>query len=68
MTKLATIEYTNRRQALMQQLPQGAVAVIQCAPVHIRNGDVEHDYRQEAAFIICQVWWSRTPRWCWLMG
>ena len=50
MTKLATIEYTNRRQALMQQLPQGAVAVIQCAPVHIRNGDVEHDYRQDSSF------------------
>jgi len=50
MTKLATIEYTNRRKALMQQLPQGAVAVIQCAPVHIRNGDVEHDYRQDSSF------------------
>ena len=50
MTKLATIEYKNRRQALMQQLPLGAVVVIQCAPVHIRNGDVEHDYRQDSSF------------------
>ena len=50
MTKLATIEYTNRRQALLQSLPQGAVVVIQCAPVHIRNGDVEQDYRQDSSF------------------
>jgi Xaa-Pro aminopeptidase len=50
MTKLATIEYKNRRQALLQQLPQGAVVVIQCAPVHIRNGDVEQDYRQDSSF------------------
>ena len=50
MTKLATIEYKNRRQALLQQLPPGAVVVIQCAPVHIRNGDVEHDYRQDSSF------------------
>ena len=50
MTKLATIEYKNRRQALMQQLPPGAVVVIQCAPVYIRNGDVEHDYRQDSSF------------------
>ncbi len=50
MTKLATIEYKKRRQTLLQQLPQGAVVVVQCAPVHIRNGDVEHDYRQDSGF------------------
>ncbi len=50
MSKLATIEYTYRRQALLQQLPPEAVVVIQCAPVLIRNGDVEHDYRQDSSF------------------
>ena len=29
MTKLATIEYSKRRKDLMQQLPQGAVVIIQ---------------------------------------
>jgi len=50
MTKIATIEYTHRRQALLTQLPQGAVVIVQCAAVHIRNGDVEHDYRQDSSF------------------
>lgn len=50
MTKLATIEYSNRRKDLMQLLPRGAVVIIQCAPVYIRNGDVEHDYRQDSSF------------------
>ena len=50
MTKLAITEYSHRRQALLQQLPFGAVVVIQCTPVHIRNGDVEHDYRQDSSF------------------
>lgn len=50
MTKLATTEYNNRRHALLKNLPQGAVVIVQCAPVHIRNGDVEHDYRQDSSF------------------
>jgi Xaa-Pro aminopeptidase len=50
MTKLATTEYNNRRHALLKKLPQGAVVIVQCAPVHIRNGDVEHDYRQDSSF------------------
>tara|TARA_B110000503_G_scaffold33303_1_gene54104 strand:+ start:12335 stop:13648 length:1314 start_codon:yes stop_codon:yes gene_type:complete len=50
MTKLSIKEYSNRRQALLKKLPQGAVVVVQCAPVYIRNGDVEHDYRQDSSF------------------
>ncbi|MDC0084478.1 Xaa-Pro aminopeptidase [Oceanospirillaceae bacterium] len=50
MTKLATTEYNNRRHALLKKLPQGAVVIVQCAPVHIRNGDIEHDYRQDSSF------------------
>ena len=50
MTKLSTIEYAHRRNALLKQLPAGAVVIVQCAPVHIRNGDVEHDYRQDSGF------------------
>ena len=50
MTKIATLEYTHRRQALLQKLPQGAVVIIECALVHIRNGDVEHDLRQDSNF------------------
>jgi|TARA_B110000114_G_scaffold160606_1_gene177361 Xaa-Pro aminopeptidase len=50
MTKIATLEYTHRRQALLQKLPQGAVVIIECALVHIRNGDVEHDFRQDSNF------------------
>ena len=50
MTKLSTIEYAHRRNALLKQLPVGAVVIVQCAPVHIRNGDVEHDYRQDSGF------------------
>ena len=50
MTKLAATEYINRRHALLKNLPQGAVVMVQCAPVYIRNGDVEHDYRQDSSF------------------
>ena len=50
MTKIATIEYVQRRNALLQQLPIGAVVIINCASVQIRNGDVEQDYRQNSSF------------------
>jgi len=50
MTKIATIEYVQRRAALLQQLPVGAVVVIHCAAAQIRNGDVEQDYRQNSSF------------------
>jgi len=50
LSTLTTVEYAKRRKALLQQLPQGAVVVIQCAPVQIRNGDVEQDYRQDSSF------------------
>ncbi|MDC9719503.1 MAG: Xaa-Pro aminopeptidase [Gammaproteobacteria bacterium] len=50
MTKLAIVEYAARRKALLQQLPEGCVVVVESAQVHIRNGDVEHDYRQDSSF------------------
>ncbi|MDC1340821.1 aminopeptidase P N-terminal domain-containing protein, partial [Oceanospirillaceae bacterium] len=50
MTKIATIEYVQRRNALLQQLPIGAVVIVNCASVQIRNGDVEQDYRQNSSF------------------
>lgn len=51
MLTLASNEYAQRRSQLMAQLPAGAVVVVQAAPVYIRNGDVEHDYRQDSTFV-----------------
>ena len=48
--KLPQSEYLNRRQRLVQQLPTGAVAVIAAAPTMVRNGDVDHAYRQDSQF------------------
>mgnify|MGYP005998270155 FL=1 len=50
MNKLSNSHFKHRRDALMQQLPKGYVAVIQSAKVFIRNGDVEHDFRQDSSF------------------
>jgi Xaa-Pro aminopeptidase len=50
MNKLSNSHFKHRRDALMQQLPEGCVAVIQSAKVFIRNGDVEHDFRQDSSF------------------
>ena len=48
--KLPQSEYLNRRQRLVQQLPAGAVALIAAAPTMVRNGDVDHAYRQDSQF------------------
>ena len=48
--KLPQSEYLKRRQRLVQQLPVGAVAVIAAAPTMVRNGDVDHAYRQDSQF------------------
>ncbi|MDQ3035969.1 MAG: aminopeptidase P N-terminal domain-containing protein [Myxococcota bacterium] len=44
MTELAA-----RRSALLERLGEG-VAVLAAAPVHVRNNDVEHAYRQDSDF------------------
>ena len=43
-------EYLRRRQTLMAQLKPGSLAILPAAPVYLRNGDVEHDYRQDSNF------------------
>lgn len=50
MSKLPMIEYAQRRQQLLAQLPDGAVVLVQAAATQIRNGDVEQDYRQHSSF------------------
>src|SRR5690606_35791381 len=39
-----------RRQRLMSEMGDRAVAIIAAAPTAIRNHDVEHEYRQESDF------------------
>jgi Xaa-Pro aminopeptidase len=46
---LAT-ELAARRKAFLDRMGPGAVAVIASAPVHVRNNDVEHPYRQDSDF------------------
>ena len=48
MTKIATIEYVQRRNALLQQLPIGAVVIVNCASVQI------------VVFTIYLAWWNHT--------
>ena len=50
MTRIAQSEYARRRQALMQQMVPGSIAILPAAPVYIRNRDVEHTYRQDSDF------------------
>ncbi len=50
MTRIAQSEYARRRQALMQQMVPGSIAILPAAPVHVRNRDVEYDYRQDSDF------------------
>ncbi len=40
-------EFARRRHALAERY-EGGVVVLSAAPVAIRNGDVEHDYRQDS--------------------
>lgn len=43
-------EQTRQRREEFMQLISGAVAVFPAAPTAIRNGDVEHEYRQDTDF------------------
>ncbi len=46
---LAT-ELLARRKAFLARIGPGSVAVVASAPVHVRNNDVEHPYRQDSDF------------------
>jgi Xaa-Pro aminopeptidase len=48
--KLAQQEYINRRQQLMAQMEANSIAIVPTAPVTVRNGDVEHPFRQDSDF------------------
>ena len=51
MTLLSVLpkeEYPARRQQLMAQLPEGSVVLVCAAATAVRNGDVDHAYRQDS--------------------
>ncbi|MBV1960259.1 MAG: Xaa-Pro aminopeptidase [Oleibacter sp.] len=50
MVKLDSAEYAKRRRALMAQMSPNSIAIVPCAPVTVRNRDVEHPYRQDSDF------------------
>ncbi len=43
-------EFAQRRKAFLDRIGPGAVAILGAAPVHVRNNDVEHPYRQDSDF------------------
>jgi Xaa-Pro aminopeptidase len=43
-------EFERRRRQLMRTMGREAVAILPAAPVRLRNGDVEHEYRQDSDF------------------
>ena len=42
--------FVNRRQQFMRHMQAGSIAIFAAAPVRIRNGDVEYEYRQDSDF------------------
>lgn len=50
MVKLDSAEYAKRRCSLMAQMSPNSIAIVPCAPVTVRNRDVEHPYRQDSDF------------------
>ncbi|BCD85878.1 Xaa-Pro aminopeptidase [Pseudomonas solani] len=50
MTRIPKSEFARRRKALMAQMVPNSIAILPAAPVHIRNRDVEHVYRQDSDF------------------
>src|SRR3972149_8415709 len=42
--------FDRRRKEFMSQMVAGSVAVFAAAPVRLRNGDVEYEYRQDSDF------------------
>jgi Xaa-Pro aminopeptidase len=50
---LPPAEFTKRREDFLKNLQQfgpGTIAIVKSAPVFPRNGDVEHEYRQDSDF------------------
>ncbi|MFM1886645.1 MAG: hypothetical protein RL026_1802 [Pseudomonadota bacterium] len=43
-------EFRRRRRQLMKQMGRESLAILPAAPVHHRNSDVEHAYRQDSDF------------------
>ncbi|MBA1273070.1 Xaa-Pro aminopeptidase [Stutzerimonas azotifigens] len=50
MTRIPKSEFARRRKALMDQMEPNSIAILPAAPVHLRNRDVEHVYRQDSDF------------------
>lgn len=50
MIQIPKAECVQRRQGLMAQMTANSIAIIPAAVVYTRNGDVEHDYRQDSDF------------------
>ncbi|TNF37572.1 MAG: Xaa-Pro aminopeptidase [Gammaproteobacteria bacterium] len=42
--------HAKHRKQLMRMIGDGGIAILPAAPVHIRNRDVEHPYRQDSDF------------------
>ena len=47
---IARDEFARRRRQLMKAMGRDAIAIVPAAPVHLRNNDVEHAYRQDSNF------------------
>ena len=43
-------EFARRRRQLMKAMGRDSIAIVPAAPVHLRNNDVEHAYRQDSNF------------------
>ncbi len=50
MSLLPATEFARRRQALMNMMGPGSVAILPAAPHHRRNRDTEYRYRQDSDF------------------
>lgn len=50
MSLLPAAEFSRRRQALMNMMGPGAIAILPAAPHHRRNRDTEYRYRQDSDF------------------
>ncbi|MGH7152017.1 MAG: aminopeptidase P N-terminal domain-containing protein [Planctomycetota bacterium] len=51
---LPAAEFAERRAAFLEEISKhgpGTVAIVRSAPMAVRNGDVEHEYRQDSDFI-----------------